>query len=285
MKLASYRIGDRETYGLVDGEGVIDAGARLSFPDLKSALAQEGVMEIAKLDGSGPDHDLADIQFLPVIPNPGMILCVGLNYATHIREMGRDMPQYPALFPRYPGSQVGHGQPLIRPKVSDRFDFEGELALVIGRGGRYIPKERALEHVAGYACYNDGSIRDWQWHTHQFLPGKNFMKSGSFGPWLVTKDEIPDPSKLTLETRLNGSEMQKTGLDDLVFSAPDLIEYISTFTELKPGDVILTGTPGGVGAARKPPVFMKPGDRVEVEISGIGILANPIVAEGSQEQP
>ena len=164
-------------------------------------------------------------------------------------------------------------------KVSSHFDYEGELAVIIGKPGRYIAKADALKHIAGYACYNDGSIRDWQMHTHQFIPGKNFPQSGSYGPWMVTADEIADPSKLTLITRLNGQELQRTGTDLMIFPIPELIEYISGFTTLNPGDVIATGTPGGVGFKRKPPLYMKAGDVVEVDISSVGVLRNPIVDE------
>jgi 2-keto-4-pentenoate hydratase/2-oxohepta-3-ene-1,7-dioic acid hydratase in catechol pathway len=207
------------------------------------------------------------------------VLCVGLNYLKHIIETGREVPKHPTLFTRFASAQVGHEQPLILPKASTAFDFEGELAIVIGKAGRHISKANALEHVAGYSLFNDGSIRDWQRHTLQFTAGKNFVGSGSFGPWIVTTDEISDISSLVLETRLNGEVVQREGLDDLLFKIPDLIEYISTFTELLPGDVIATGTPGGVGAFRTPPLWMKPGDVVEVEVEGIGKLKNTVNAE------
>ncbi len=170
-------------------------------------------------------------------------------------------------------------QPIIRPRASENLDFEGELAVIVGKGGRHISKEAALQHVAGYSIYNDASVRDWQRHTTQYTPGKNFPSTGGFGPWMVTADEIPDSTKLHLTTRLNGEVVQDSGLDDLRFSIPEIISYISIFTELVPGDVIITGTPKGVGAARKPPLWMKPGDSVEVEISSIGTLRNPIVPE------
>ena len=185
------------------------------------------------------------------------------------------------IFARYPDSQVGHGQPMLRPRESVQLDFEGELAVVIGKVARRVPAARALDYVAGYSCYNDGSIRDWQRHTSQFTPGKTFPGTGGFGPWLVTTDEIPDPAKLTYETRLNGQVMQKAPLSDLVFDVPALVAYCSIFTTLNPGDVIVTGTTGGVGAFRKPPLWMKPGDVVEVEISGIGTLRNTIADEAS----
>jgi 2-keto-4-pentenoate hydratase/2-oxohepta-3-ene-1,7-dioic acid hydratase in catechol pathway len=202
-----------------------------------------------------------------------------LNYKSHVEETGRADSEKPAIFARFASTQVGHGQPMIAPKVSGAFDYEGELALVIGKPGRHIPRARALEHVAGYACYNDGSVRDWQRHTQQWTPGKNFPASGAFGPWMVTADEIPDPSRLRLSTRLNGQTVQDTGVDLLIFTIPEIIEYISIWSDLAPGDVIVTGTPGGVGFKRNPPLFMKPGDTVEVEVSSVGILRNPIIAE------
>ena len=202
---------------------------------------------------------------------------VGLNYAAHIEETGREDSDYPVLFSRYADCQVGHMQPMIKPARSDRFDYERELAVIIGKAGRDIAADAALGHVAGYACYNDGSVRDYQRHTHQFLPGKNFPATGAFGPWMVTADEIPDPSALTLETRLNGEVMQHATTNLLIFTIPDLIVYISEWSELHPGDVIVTGTPGAVGARRTPPVYMSQGDVIEVEISDLGLLANPIV--------
>jgi len=220
------------------------------------------------------------LRFLPVIPNPDKIFCVGINYASHIAETGRPVPEHPVIFFRLPSSQVGSQEPMVKPVESEQFDFEGELAVIIGRGGRRIPRRDALEHVAGYTCYNDGSVRDWQRHSSQFGPGKNFPGTGAFGPWLVTRDEIEDPSKLSLTTRLNGEIMQQAPISDLVFDVPALVEYCSTFTKLEPGDVIVTGTTGGVGLFRDPQVWLKPGDKVEVEISQIGILTNPIIAEG-----
>ena len=213
MKLVSYRLKGKESYGVVVEDGVVDLGKKLGkkAPTLRAALEAKLLPAIKKIAKSARKTDvpLNKIEFLPVIPNPDKIVCIGLNYATHIKETGRDMPAYPMLFSRYPNSQVGQGQPLIRPKASEKFDFEGELAVIIGRRGRHISKDKALSYVAGYSCYNDGSIRDWQRHTAQYMPGKNFFKSGSFGPWLVTTDEIRDPSKLTLETRLNGEVMQR----------------------------------------------------------------------------
>lgn len=280
MKLASFRLQNKDTYGVVIDGGVIDLGKRLKYPDLRALLAAGAVAEVAAaVDGAKADAQIVDITFLPVLPNPGKIICVGLNYKTHREETGRSETENPALFIRFADSQTSHLQPLIKPKASDKLDYEGELAVIIGKPGRHVPADKALGIVAGYSCYNDGSVRDWQNHTMQWTAGKNFPKTGSFGPWMVTTDEIPDPAKLTLTTRLNGDVMQHTTTDMLIWPIDVLIKYITTFTELRPGDVISTGTPGGVGFKRNPPVFMKAGDTVEVEISSIGILENPIVAE------
>jgi 2-keto-4-pentenoate hydratase/2-oxohepta-3-ene-1,7-dioic acid hydratase in catechol pathway len=277
MKLVSFLKGPNVSYGLVQGEGVIDAGARLGERPLSTLLDDRRPLEA--LEGLSPDLALGDVTLLPPIPASGRIICVGLNYKSHIEETGNAPPAYPILFPRYPSSLVGQGAPMIRPSLSERFDFEGELAFIVGRAGRHIPAERALDHIAGNACFNDGSVRDYQRHTSQFLPGKNFDRSGSFGPWLVTPDEVGDVNALTLTTRLNGEVMQHTGLDDLLFGVEALIAYISQIWEIRPGDVVATGTTGGVGAVRNPQLWMKPGDRIEVEIDRLGILTNPIVAE------
>ncbi len=280
MKLASFRLQNKDTYGAVVDGGVIDLGKTLKYPDLRSLIEAGALAEAAAaVKGAKAEAKLTDITFLPLLPNPGKIICVGLNYKTHREETGRAETENPALFVRFPDSQTAHLQPLVKPKASDKLDYEGELAVIIGKAGRHVPAEKALDIVAGYSCYNDGSVRDWQNHTIQWTAGKNFPKTGSFGPWMVTKDEIPDPTKLTLTTRLNGNVMQHTTTDLLIWPIDVLIKYITTFTELRPGDVISTGTPGGVGFKRNPQVFMKAGDTVEVEISSIGILENPITAE------
>jgi 2-keto-4-pentenoate hydratase/2-oxohepta-3-ene-1,7-dioic acid hydratase in catechol pathway len=278
MRLLSFERDDGSpACGVVVPGGVCDLTARLGVPSLRALLAS-GRLEAARgLDT--PDLPLEGLRFAPVIPDPDKIICVGLNYRDHVAETGRTVTEKPALFARFAGSQVGHGRPMIRPRASTEFDYEGELAVVIGTGGRHIAAADALTHVAGYACYNEGSIRDWQRHTSQFLAGKTFAGTGAFGPWLVTADEIPDPAGLTLETRVNGQVVQRTTTDLMITPVPELIAYISTVLPLLPGDVIVSGTPGGVGAKRNPPLWLKPGDVTEVEIGGIGVLRNPVEAE------
>ena len=282
MRLVSFERKGRPGFGIVAGDGVVEAAARLAGKPsgLRQALAAGALPELERLAGAAPDFGLDEIAFAPVIPDRGAkVLCVGINYMPHIKEMGRERPERPVLFVRFGDSIVGHGQPLLKPRESEQLDYEGELAVVIGKRARRVSRERALDYVAGYSCFNDGSVRDYQRHSAQFTPGKNFHASGAFGPWLVTADEVPDPRKLTLTTRLNGTVMQHESVGELCFDVPQLIEYCSTFAQLEPGDVIVTGTPGGVGAGRKPPVWMKPGDTVEVEIGGIGTLRNPVAAD------
>ena len=278
MKLVSLVANGRQSVGVVDDEEIADVGAALGG-DLKSLLATDGLARARDAVSEAARIPLADAVLLPVIPNPGKIFCVGHNYETHRQETGRDKTEHPSIFVRFADSQIGHGAPLLLPAVSTMFDYEGELAVVIGKGGRAIPAERALEHVAGYSCYNDASVRDWQWHTRQFTPGKNFPGTGAFGPWLVTADEIPDPSLLSVTTRVNGQVMQSQPTADMIFPIPIIIAYLSQFTPLSPGDVIVTGTPGGVGAKRQPPVWLQDGDLVEVDIPQVGLLANPVRAE------
>jgi len=283
MKIASFKAGSTASYGIVIDNGVIDAGRRLAaYPTLRALLAGGALGELKKLQGEKADYALSAVELLPTIPDPDKIFCIGVNYATHLAESGHPTPPHPMIFTRFANSQVGNGQPMIRPLESERFDYEGEMAVIIGKGGRRISRETAQSHVAGYACYNDGSIRDWQRHTSQFTPGKNFAGTGGFGPWMVTTDEIADISAQTLITRLNGVEVQRAPISDLVFDVPTLIAYCSTFTELVEGDVIVTGTTGGVGAYRNPPLWMKGGDVVEVEVSGIGILRNPVINEAAR---
>jgi 2-keto-4-pentenoate hydratase/2-oxohepta-3-ene-1,7-dioic acid hydratase in catechol pathway len=249
------------------------------YPDLKSVIAAGALDELASACLADDAAVADEVSFDPVIPNPGKIIGVGMNYMAHIKEMGREPPKHPALFARFADSLVGHGNEIIRPTASTDYDFEGELAVIIGRTARHVEAGRALEFVAGYSCFLDGSVRDYQQHTSQFIAGKNFRHSGAFGPWLVSADEIPDPKQLNLETRVNGEVMQTGNVGDLCFGVEKLIEYLSTIFQLDPGDVIATGTPSGVGFAREPQRWLVPGDRVEVDIDGIGILENTVADE------
>ena len=282
MRLVSFLAGARPAYGLVAGEQILDLSAKwgTQYPDLKSFIAAglPGLRELAHgaIENRVP---LAQVALLPVIPNPDKIVCVGLNYRTHLEETGKDASAHPVIFLRVANSQQAHGQPLVLPRESRKFDYEGELAVVIGRGGRRIAQADAWSHIAGYSCYNDASVRDWQVHTSQWAPGKNFPKTGAFGPWLVTADEIAPGERLALVTRLNGDEVQRSSTDLLIFDIPRIVEYVSAFMPLEPGDVLVTGTPGGVGAKRNPPLWMEDGDVVEVEIEKVGLLRNPVAAE------
>ena len=282
MKIISFVRKGQTSFGAVVPGGIIDLGGSLSdnVHSLNAALTT-GIMDEAMLyiAGCKPEFTWSDVTLLPVIPDPSKILCIGLNYQKHKIETGRPDVDYPTVFTRFPDSQVAHGQPMMKPTFSDRFDYEGEMAVIIGRGGRNITQEDALDHVGGYACYNDGSIRDWQQRTSQFTPGKNFPSSGGFGPYMVTTDEVGDYRQLSIQTRLNGKVMQDASLTDLIFPVEELISYCSQFTYLSPGDVIVSGTPGGVGDRRNPPIYMFAGDTVEVEIGCLGTLRNPVIDE------
>ena len=275
MKLMSFEYGGAKSWGVVEGDVVVDLGSKA--PTLRAALGN--LAAITKDTAGLPRHALTGVTYLPPIPDPDKIICIGLNYLTHIVEGGRPVPTQPTIFTRWANTQIGHGEPIIRPNASETLDFEGELAVVIGNRARHVAEADYASVIAGYSCYNDGSVREWQRHSSQFGPGKNFPATGGFGPYLVTPDEAGDVTKASLVTRLNGEEMQRATVDDLVFTIPKLIAYCSTFTELVPGDVIITGTTGGVGAYRNPPVWMKPGDTVEVEITGVGTLRNPVAQE------
>ena len=280
MKLISFLHHNTPSYGIVQGDDVLNLTPILGAqaPDLKSLIAHNMLDQAAKaLASHKTDLKFADLHLLPVITNPNKIVCVGLNYADHVRETGRELTESPALFLRVSESQIGHGQNIVRPPESHRLDYEGEIAVVIGKGGRRISEADSWSHIAGYSCYNDGSIRDWQVSTTQWTAGKNFWRTGGFGPWMVTADEIKPDQKMTLITRLNGQELQRATTDMMIHSIPRQIAYISTFIPLEPGDVIVTGTPGGVGNKRTPQVFMKPGDVVEIEVDAVGILRNGIV--------
>ena len=276
MRLASFTLNGRPAWGPVVDGGVIDATSQ--YPTLKAALAADGLAKVAAWAAlRRADAALDAVAFLPTVPDPGKVWCCGLNYHEHVKETGREVTEQPTFFTRWADAQAGHGQPMLRPRESVQFDYEGEIAVVIGRSGRRIAPEDAGRHVAGYACFNDGSIRDWQRHTTQFAPGKNFWRSGALGPWMVTSDEIPFGTSMTLITRLNGLEVQRATTEMMIHSIAKQIAYVSTVAPLEPGDVIVTGTPGGVGAKRTPPLWMKAGDVVEVEIDRVGVLRNPVV--------
>ena len=279
MKLISFLRSGSASYGVVVGEKVLDLMPLLGSEaaDLKTVIEKNLVPRINGLLASHqPDLTFAELTLLPVIPNPDKIVCVGLNYHDHVKETGRELTEKPAIFLRLNDSQVAHGQNMVRPLESHRLDYEGEIAVIIGKGGRRIQEADAWNHIAGYACYNDGSVRDWQNFTTQWIPGKNFFKTGGFGPWMVTADEIAPNRVMTLTTKLNGQEMQRTTTDMMIHSIPRQLAFISTVIALKAGDVIVTGTPGGVGNKRTPQVFMKPGDVIEIEVDAIGVLRNGI---------
>ncbi len=282
MKLVSFTLDGKASYGAIEGKRLADFGAVLGdrYPTLRDAIAAQGFASGADrlLLSRAPRIALERIKLLPPVRNPDKIICIGLNYRAHAAEAGLKVPEFPALFLRLTNTLVPDNGALVMPKASAEFDFEGELAFVIAKGGRHIKRDRAFEHIFGYSCFNDVSVRDIQF-KHSLTAGKNFPATGGFGPCLVTADEIPDPAALTLTTRLNGQEVQRGTIDDLIFDIPSIVEYVSGFTELAPGDVISTGTPHGVGLGRKPPLWMKAGDVIEVEISGIGVLRNSVVAE------
>lgn len=286
MKLLSFMHQGRETWGAVVGDGVVDLGRLLpQYATLADYIGAGAYLNAAKdVAGRSADARLADITYLPVIPRPEKIICAVRNYMDHHMEvlaagLQRELSEQPPIFLRVWRSQCGHNQPIVKPDVSDSLDWEGELAVIIGVGGRNIPEAQAFDHVAGYSCYNDGSVREWQFHAKQIASGKNFESTGGFGPWMVTADEIAPNRQLKLEVRLNGETMQSSHTGHMIFSIPKMIAYASTIFTLVPGDVIATGTPAGVGWSRKPPRFMQPGDVCEVEIEGIGILRNPITAQ------
>jgi 2-keto-4-pentenoate hydratase/2-oxohepta-3-ene-1,7-dioic acid hydratase in catechol pathway len=278
MKLLSFAADGKDFFGAVSGDGIVTLNDRVGHSSLRAALAAGAMDAMRKAaHDAKPDRKLANVTFLPAIPDPHKILCAGVNYRAHAAETGRELPKQPSMFIRFTDTLIGHQGTMIRPAVSDNFDFEGELAVVIGRPGRHIKADRALDHVAGYTCFVDGSVRDYQ--KFSVTSGKNFPGTGPLGPWIVTTDEIADPGKLTLTTRLNGNQMQRSGTDMLIYSIPQIIAFCSDFTALSAGDVIATGTPEGVGHSRKPPLWMKPGDTLEVEITGIGTLRTRIADE------
>ena len=286
MRYVSFRIAGRTSYGLQRNHSIVDLGARIGdlLPDLRSYLAALALgFQPPAFPDLLEDYAVDEIEHLPVC-RAGKVLCTGINYVAHREETGRTEVPYPTIFGRFTDTLTGHGAPILRPQVSTHLDFEGELAVVIGRPAWRVPREKAHEVIAGYTCFNDASIRDWQRHTSQFLPGKNFPDTAPLGPALVTPDEVGPLEGLGIETRLNGAVMQSAKLGDLIFPPDALIAYITSFTRLEPGDVIATGTPGGVGFTRKPPLFMKPGDVIEVTIDRVGHLRNTVEDEPATER-
>jgi 2-keto-4-pentenoate hydratase/2-oxohepta-3-ene-1,7-dioic acid hydratase in catechol pathway len=283
MRYASYQIDGRTSFGAVTDAGIVDLGPHFAgrYPDLKSVIAAGFPAEVVKA-ASGPATIALDaVTWLSPVPNPDHLWCLALNYVEHHTEVvgaGRvqELPKKPALFARWIDTFTGHNQPLEAPKVSEQFDYEGELGVIIGKGGRNIAEADAMGHVAGYTVINEGSVRDWQFHTKQITPGKNFYHSGGIGPWMVTADEIADPYALSIQTRLNGTLLQDGTSADMVHRIEAFIAYASTICPLSPGDILSTGTPSGVGFSRTPPVWMKAGDTCEVTIEGVGTLVNTV---------
>ncbi|MCU1791623.1 fumarylacetoacetate hydrolase family protein [Pectobacterium polaris] len=278
MKFLSYLTPEGyKSYGILKGEGIIDLKIRtdINTPDLKSFIRENGIEAADRFINTDTNYSLSEITFLPVIDNPGKILCVGMNYQKKRDEFSATSDA-PTIFIRFPDSQTAHLGEIVKPALSEQLDYEGELVIVIGKAGLSIPPENAFDHIAGYSCYMDGSVRDWQ-HTW-FTAGKNWSKTGGFGPWLVTRDEISDPQQLQLKTWLNGEIVQQDSTANMVHSINKIISYVSTFTQLSPGDVILTGSPGGVGRSRNPPLFLNHGDIIEVEIESVGRLKNHVVS-------
>tara|TARA_B100001750_G_scaffold152141_1_gene121922 strand:+ start:332 stop:1180 length:849 start_codon:yes stop_codon:yes gene_type:complete len=281
MKFLSFLLNGQAKFGTYNKKYITDLTGKIKGAlTLKDLISKNSVSEAKKYTSKNPGNiSLDQIDYLPVIPNPGKIICVGLNYSEHVKETGRIVEQNPVIFLRVPESQTAHKQPILKPKVSTHLDYECEMAVIMGDAGKHVKPENALSHIVGYSCYNDSTIRDWQQHTTQFGMGKNFEKTGSFGPHMILSEDIPDYKKLSIQTRLNGKVMQQAKLSQLIFDIPSLISYVSKAIPWQAGDVLVTGTPGGVGFKRKPPVFMKEGDQVEVEISNIGVLSNIIKNE------
>jgi len=275
MRWLSFRAGGRERFGIVSGEQVLDASNY--FPSLKEAIAAGDLPRLVNKLGGARTFELNKIEFRPPIIAPDKILCVGLNYKAHREETGNTATDNPTIFVRFGNAQVGHLENMVTPKESNTLDFEGEIAMIIGKAGRRISRDKAIDHVVGFSCYNDGSVREYQRQTTQFTPGKNFVGTGGFGPWMMTTEEIGNLDKMEVTTKLNNEVMQNAKASSLIFGFAELIEYCSTFTELVPGDVIVTGTPAGVGAARDPKVFLQAGDKIEVTVDPIGTLTNPVV--------
>lgn len=281
MRLISFlKNGSQHVGKMINETEALDVTAsRPGIASLKGLLETDTLSELQSITEGTNLEKISDLDLLPVIPNPSKVICVGINYVAHAAEAGRKVGDYPVIFQRYADTLVGHRQNLVCPVVSEEFDFEGELAVIIGKGGRHIRPEDAMSHVAGFSCFNDASVRDWQFHSHQYGMGKNFQNSGALGPEMVTADEIRDYRNLEIECFLNGEKMQEGKLSQLAFDIPAIISYVSKAMAWRPGDVIATGTPSGVGFKRKPPIFLKEGDVFDVSIPGVGRLSNPVVSE------
>ena len=287
MKIARFKIDGRQSYGVVvgppDALGIIDVGAKLggTYPDVVDVLREGALNRVAEFAGGRiPDHAIDAVEFLAPVRGRNAVLAVGRNYGSAYEDMGTKFPGHPSIFMRRDEAQAANRQPLVRPKVSHLFDGEVELALVIGKGGRHIPEDKAFEHIVGYSIFNDGTVVDWGDHTaRNVTPGKNFFASGAFGPWLVTADEIGDPTQLTITHRINGEEVQRGSTGEMIFTIPAILAYLSAFLVLEPGDVITTGSPGGIRPRRDKGLYYVPGDKIEMEISGIGVLENTVVDE------
>lgn len=285
MAFITFKAENRVSYGVARTDGVFDLGRRIGniLPDLKSYLAAQGLGTLENLPKPEiTDYATGEFTYAPVIPDPAKILCVGVNYDEHRRETGRAESKYPTIFTRFADTLVGHNTPLLLPMNSSDLDYEGELAVIIGKSAFRVSEGDALNFVGGYSVFNDATLRDWQRHTHQFTPGKNFPNTGALGPALVTPGEAGPLEAKRIETTVNSTTMQLAKLGDMIFSVPRIVAYLSGFTRLSPGDVIATGTPGGVGFKREPPVFLRRGDRVEITVEGIGTLVNPVESEDSR---
>jgi 2-keto-4-pentenoate hydratase/2-oxohepta-3-ene-1,7-dioic acid hydratase in catechol pathway len=282
MEIVAFRHNGESKLGLQMGEEVADI-TEVGAPSTLDEVLAAGALADLKAFGEKAKTRLALAEiseFLPPVASPSKAIAVGLNYVEHAAEGGAEPPEYPVLFSRYPTSWVGHNQALVQPKVSKAFDYEGEMVIVIGKAGRYVSKDEALNHVAGYSIFNDGSMRDYQMRTQQWTAGKIFDKSGGFGPSFVSADSLPPGATgLQLKTILNGQELQNANTRDMIFDVATLVSLCSDIFTLTPGDIIISGTPEGVGGMRKPPIFMQPGDVCQVSIEGLGVLSNPVVGE------
>ena len=280
MKLASVEIGGAQRFGAITERGFVDLAKPFAgrCADLRELLASGLLGEAQRIARDAAAVPVEGLSFARVIPNlDARMFALGWSYKDHQLETGKEAPTHPFIFSKHPQAMVGHRQPLHKPRASERYDYEGEIAIVIGKAGRHIAPERAMDHIAGYSIMMDGSARDWQ--QHSVTAGKNFDASSAYGPWLVTRDEIPDPGKMELVTRIDGNEMQRVSFSLMAWKLDELVSYVSTFCRLEPGDSISTGTPGGVGNKRKPPVYLAPDNVLTVEVSGIGILENPVIDE------